>query len=655
MTAGQSRRTITATEALSRMAMDATYMWLARALVLLVWGVTPCCWLLLVPRLAYLAAMHFSSYRADPFAAYHPAFEHLYPSRHPWISSALFSYCAIEAAFSIYHAWLVRKVQAPGPRPLYGRRFLRGVFTKALESGLKQRHHDAVEPTRASGRFDPRVRHRAGNALQRQLSGSDGSDHGASIASDKEARARLGRLRSASFVPAFVDQPLTHHDPRAGRFQQSHAKWYFEAPFEHITRRDVHQWLAWAIFGTTLEEVEQERQGGGGGAAPHVPNVESAMPSPIPASTATFGGPRPSFVMEEDVKGSLATPEEWDPTKGDRLQFIEYCRELLEARQGRSYPTRSPQWKEHHDEQTSPRVRMMRLTLDPVRVSSRPLASYVVTNALSQLVIWRAKRLGFQLRTEGRLPYMLRMPTGWDAKRAKEPPLIILHGLGIGLVQYYSLIKPLINSTTFAGRPILILLQPSISQAIFSRHFLRPFGHHEMTAAFRRIVAAQGWEASGVAMLSHSYGSLVHSWLIKSLGSVVRKSCFVDPVCFQLWVPYVCGNFLYKRVETPMEMVIRYFVARELGTANTLCRYFDWSSNTLWADEIRNKDDPHLTRFYLAENDAILHAHDTQSYLLEMGVPPECIHFCRKKAHGEIFVSQGPEFRELLRWLASPP
>ncbi|KAN0064093.1 hypothetical protein ACQY0O_003257 [Thecaphora frezii] len=102
-------------------------------------------------------------------------------------------------------------------------------------------------------------------------------------------------------------------------------------------------------------------------------------------------------------------------------------------------------------------------------------------------------------------------------------------------------------------------------------------------------------------------------------------------------------------------MVIRYFVARVLGTANTLCRYFEWSSNTLSADEIRNKDDPHLTRFYLAKNDAILHAHDTQSYLLEMGVPPECIHFCRKKVHGEIFVSQGPEFRELLRWLASPP
>ncbi|KAN0064092.1 hypothetical protein ACQY0O_003256 [Thecaphora frezii] len=38
-------------------------------------------------------------------------------------------------------------------------------------------------------------------------------------------------------------------------------------------------------------------------------------------------------------------------------------------------------------------------------------------------------------------------------------------------------------------------------------------------------------------------GSLVHSWLIKSL---VRKSCFVDLVCFQLWLPYVCSNVLYK-------------------------------------------------------------------------------------------------------------
>jgi hypothetical protein len=41
------------------------------------------------------------------------------------------------------------------------------------------------------------------------------------------------------------------------------------------------------------------------------------------------------------------------------------------------------------------------------------------------------------------------------------------------------------------------------------------------------------------------------------------------------------------RANTAMKVMLRYFVARELGTAHTLCRAFDWSSNLLWTEEVR--------------------------------------------------------------------
>ncbi len=104
--------------------------------------------------------------------------------------------------------------------------------------------------------------------------------------------------------------------------------------------------------------------------------------------------------------------------------------------------------------------------------------------------------------------------------------------------------------------------------------------------------------------------------------------------------------------QTPIEMLMRYFVAREVGTANTLCRYFDWSSNILWPNEIEKLQDGKRTRFYLAEEDAILSAKDTLEYLVEQGCPRENIYYGKGKAHGEMLMHGGREFDGIAEWLS---
>lgn len=687
---------------------------ITRLLVLFVWGVTPFSWLALLSRALRYYLHHHTPYSLDAalwkFIVRHSprsvtnVLAHFLSPRWRWASNGFYIYCAVEAAFSLYYLHLARQIQRPGPRPLYGRRFLRSVFAQALQAGLKPSSEDLADQPRQSYASAVSTSLGAsennGGLVSRASNGQSKSSTALNETSaPSDVRQRLGRLRAASFVPQFVTAPISEDDPRAVKFQEDQARWFFGVPFEQITRREVMHWLAWSLFATELETLEAERdgliqltQGTNGkidqppGPASLTQGLDSATPStfssPMPPSTSTFGGPPPAFSAsqvaagasvedQEDVRGVRAKDGEWDPTTGDRLQFLEYCLELLETRQGRSYPEHAPGsngtaasnstpatlLKPAQDKVAAkggPRIRMMRLTIDPVRTRTRPLMCYVVTNTLSYLTIRRAIRGGFEMCTEGRLPYLYRPARVTQFSSAKKrldtTPLVVLHGLGIGLAQYASLVSFFLDSPIFAHRPIVILLQPNISQSILSPHFLKPFGHHETTSAFRSILAKRNWHS--IDVLSHSYGSLVHSWLLKSLTHQIRRSCFVDPVCFQLWVPFVCSNFVYKRASTPIEILMRYFVAREVGTANTLCRYFDWSSNILWPNEIDALQDGKRTRFYLAEEDAILSAKDTLEYLVESGCPRENIHYGRGKAHGEMLMHGGEEFEAIVGWLS---
>jgi hypothetical protein len=348
--------------------------------------------------------------------------------------------------------------------------------------------------------------------------------------------------------------------------------WFPGSKPEDLTRKDVERWLAWSLYGADLPEIEAERtQAGSKGSLSngrHKGNHLSPLQSltsepPLPPSSPTPGS-RSSFARrisnpdigsesdssidfdKEDKRGVRAVDGEWDadPIRGDRLEFLHYCREMIEARQGYAFPESGPNWKP---------LKCMRLTLDPVVVHSRPLLLYLVVNAVSYITLLRAQWDGFKLEQKGRIRYLIYRPPQWTPKvAAEEPskyrPIVFLHGLGIGLGQYSSLIKQLRHTHLTRTHPLLIPLQPHISQAILDPfNHLNPIKHHEFTALLRRVFKQEQWTQSGVTVLSHSNGTMLHSWLLKSAGDFVKRSCFVDPVCLQLWVPYIVGNFLYHK------------------------------------------------------------------------------------------------------------
>ncbi|KAF9464478.1 hypothetical protein BDZ94DRAFT_1216623 [Collybia nuda] len=326
-------------------------------------------------------------------------------------------------------------------------------------------------------------------------------------------------------------------------------------------------------------------------------------------------------------------------------------------------------------EGSNPTIQPIRLTLDRVNTHWRPLTYYTAINSVNWFLrtLYKTKWKVLHGHYDG-LEYLVRLPKHWDPT-ADPRPIVFIHGLGLGFLQYNHLITHLLK--TFVDRPVLILLQPQISQNIFHPQFLKPMTKYQMANRLARLMEKLGWvflyqspkrESSGeheeekeitslivernkgVTMISHSNGSYIHAWMLKIYPSIVSRSCFVDPVTFCSWEGDVCYNFIYRPCRTGIELLMRYFVGTEIGVANLLQRHFDWVSNSLWYDEIPNAQDPSKTLFLLGGKDDIICSERVKRYLTSHGVR-KGLWYDPKGKHGQALVSGSDGHAKILGWL----
>lgn len=86
--------------------------------------------------------------------------------------------------------------------------------------------------------------------------------------------------------------------------------------------------------------------------------------------------------------------------------------------------------------------------------------------------------------------FLIRIPTQWNAQKGPTP-ILFIHGLGLGLLQYYTVFIELFGS--FTDRPILIPLQPHISQDIFHPRYLTPLPRREAVKRYTSLITKLGW------------------------------------------------------------------------------------------------------------------------------------------------------------------
>lgn len=187
---------------------------------------------------------------------------------------------------------------------------------------------------------------------------------------------------------------------------------------------------------------------------------------------------------------------------------------LLENRTGTKFP-----------EGSDPSVIPLRLTIDPTFINWRPVTFYALVGLINRYLKWRyIHHFGAKYENRENLEYLLRIPKEWDPIQGPTP-LVFVHGLGLGLLQYHLLIYKLFCK--FTDRPILVLLQPQISQDMFHPRFLAPFTRQQTVDHLAQVLVNLGWAhfepeieeeqiehspaSRGVTMLSHSK-SVPHSY-----------------------------------------------------------------------------------------------------------------------------------------------
>lgn len=248
----------------------------------------------------------------------------------------------------------------------------------------------------------------------------------------------------------------------------------------------------------------------------------------------------------------------------------------------------------------NPHVQAMRLTMDPIPSEHRPMFYYIVTAlALPVVTYYNLESLGFRKHKSGTLQYWLRRGRGKSA----EPPIVFCHGVGVNLLPYEHFITELLRQVP-KGKTIFLVSLPHISMRINED----VPSSAEMVACLRDMLAS--WEFDSAHFVGHSFGSIVVAWMCKNSKETVKVATFLDPVCFLLIKPDVCYNFMYRRPETPTQLLMHYFVARELFIAHSLSRNFFWYQNLLWPEELVMP-----TLVMLSGEDSIVPAHSVRRYL----------------------------------------
>jgi pimeloyl-ACP methyl ester carboxylesterase len=89
-----------------------------------------------------------------------------------------------------------------------------------------------------------------------------------------------------------------------------------------------------------------------------------------------------------------------------------------------------------------------------------------------------------------------------------------------------------------------------------------------------------------LAVVGHSYGTLMASRLVQLHPRLVHSLALIDPVCLMMFSGHLVRNFVYCR-PTKLSAISTWLVARELHTAASVTRSFFWSLLNLCAAPAR--------------------------------------------------------------------
>lgn len=123
-----------------------------------------------------------------------------------------------------------------------------------------------------------------------------------------------------------------------------------------------------------------------------------------------------------------------------------------------------------------------------------------------------------------------------------------------------------------------------------------------------------------ITTISHSYGTLIHSCIIKQLPHIVYDQVvlFIDPVCFLLFDSRYMENFIYRKPRTPNQLLLHTSCAEDLYLIYAIERHLCWYECNLWAEDIKQS---HVRiHVFFSENDDIIPVSFVNQYLKKSNI-----------------------------------
>jgi pimeloyl-ACP methyl ester carboxylesterase len=234
------------------------------------------------------------------------------------------------------------------------------------------------------------------------------------------------------------------------------------------------------------------------------------------------------------------------------------------------------------------------------RVDLRPLAAYAAAEGAALAAGAGLFAAGFRRRRAGRFVYWALPPRATSTERAANPtpPIVLLHGIGLGALPYIPLARRLAAAAPAA--PLAVLELPA---AALRAGALPPPGWDAAAAAAVAAGRALGSEAAGGACLvGHSYGSFAAARAALRHPRDVHSLALLDPVCLLTCHPQLICSFLYPELAAAAAAAgprgpppslksralgaFRALCARDVAIAGAFCRDLAWPDLQLWPKDL---------------------------------------------------------------------
>ena len=376
--------------------------------------------------------------------------------------------------------------------------------------------------------------------------------------------------------------------------------WLCDAPFDDIAREDMENFLSWAFWGF-------------------------ALPGHSPPSADASAGH-----LSEDDRADLRE-------MGD----------LFEEHACHRFPRATG----------APALPLQSFTLEPLDGSYFPLCLYAATRVLNNgyrcLLLWR----GFRRERAGDLHYFVKEPPASPAAEKRKlveagggdgACTIFLHGIGLGLVGYFTAVSKLLGLQRRGQAGAVVLVE---NPQVCLHCSPRPLPIPAAVDALRAIVDRHGTPQrarpggeKGAVFIAHSFGTCMLSWVVHELPGRCLGAVFIDPVCFLLHLKTVCYNFVYKRIFPkygPMAIL-----RSDLFINYAIRRQFWWMHNACFAEEL-----PCPTIVVLAEKDEVGPVAAVEKYLRR--VPTGCTADDGRPRHAELITLPGVTHGSMLYYKAT--